>query len=417
MLVFRPERLVKMNYISRWLEQRIKDALTANPVVVLTGPRQVGKSTLLENADFLKDWRYLTLDDPDIFEQAQEDPKGLLLEDKPTIIDEIQRAPELLLTIKYFVDKSQRHRNFILSGSGNVSLRNSPRESLAGRAQYLYLTGLSFREFLRLPVQGIFDQLWQEEDIKPGAVEQEGDLINSVWRGSLPGVLLASTDKIAIERMGSYVDTYIQRDIHDLVRVRYPQNFRRLMETLAQATGWESVQDDLSSACGETRSNVSRYMSLLKDTKILFELKGYAGKRERAYKQSKFYWFDSGMACYLSGINEASGLREGRIRGRYVENFIFQQILSWMSMQLDWPELFYWKPKAQEGEVDFVVRHRNKIIGIEVKSSENLNFSDTRSMRNFLKTHPEASRGVIVYSGNKIYPISTGIYAVPWMVF
>ncbi len=404
-------------YIPRWLEARIIDAFQSHPVVILTGPRQVGKSTLLENAEFLKGWRYLTLDDPDVLEQAREDPKGLLWEDKPTIIDEVQRHPQLLLTIKYLVDKSQRQRHFILSGSGNISLRHSPRETLAGRAKYLHLMGFSFREWHGLSSEGILDQSLQGREIKASGIKQETDFLKTVWRGCLPGVVLAQTEKMALERMSSYVDTYIQRDIHDLVRVRHPQHFRRLMEALAQATGWESVQEELSSACGETRTNVSRYMSLLKDTNILYELKGYTGKRERAYKQSKYFWFDSGMACFLSGVYDFQSLRKGNIKGRYIENFIFQQILSWASLQMIAPEIFYWKPKAEEVEVDFVIRSNNKVIGIEVKSSANLTFGDTRAMRAFLKAHPEAFQGIIVYGGGKIYPVATNIYAVPWTVF
>src|SRR3990167_7782328 len=119
MLVFKGDPIMK--YIPRWLETRLAEVLRSHPVAILTGPRQVGKSTLLEHAEFLKNWRYLTLDDPEVLNQAMEDPKGLLWEEKPTIIDEVQRCPELLLTVKYFVDKSKRKRRFILSGSGNVS--------------------------------------------------------------------------------------------------------------------------------------------------------------------------------------------------------------------------------------------------------------------------------------------------------
>ena len=139
-----------MKYIPRWLESRIKEVLKSHPVIVLTGPRQVGKSTLLGNAASLKTWRYITLDDPDALEQAKEDPKGLLWEDGPTIIDEAQRCPDLLLTVKYLVDKTERRRKFILSGSGNISLRQTPRETLAGRAAYLHLTGFGFRELLTI---------------------------------------------------------------------------------------------------------------------------------------------------------------------------------------------------------------------------------------------------------------------------
>ena len=406
-----------MKYISRWLETRFVEVLKSHPVVVLTGPRQVGKSTLLEHAEFLRDWRYITLDDPDALEQAREDPKGLFWEDRPTIIDEAQRCPELMLTVKYLVDKSDRRRNFILSGSGNISLRQAPRETLAGRAKYLHLTGFGYREMHGLSAQGFLDEIWFGQEIKDSNIKSNIDVAQSIWRGCLPGVVLASSEKIALERLSSYIDTYIQRDIQDLVKVRYPQHFRRLMEALAQATGWESVQDELSKACGETRTNVSRYMSLLKDTNLLYELKGYAVKSERAYKQSKYFWFDSGSACFLAGIHSVLELKKPHVRGRYLENFILQQILSWASLQLIAPEILYWKLKAQGTEVDFVISSAGKAIGIEVKSSEQITFGDTRPMREFLKSHPQVSKGIIVYTGNKIYPVATNIYAVPWTVF
>jgi len=406
-----------MKYIPRWLEIRLKEALKSHPVVVLTGPRQVGKSTLLGHADFLKDWRYITLDDPDVLEQAREDPKGLFWENKPTIIDEAQRHPDLLLTVKYLVDKSGRQRNFIISGSGNISLRQAPRETLAGRAKYLHLTGFAYREMQGLTAQGLLDKIWSGQDINDSNAKLNIDLARCIWRGGLPGVALAPSEKIALERLSSYIDTYIERDIQNLVKIRHPQHFRRLMEALAQATGWESVQDELSKLCGETRTNVSRYMSLLKETNLLYELKGYSTKSERAYKQSKYFWFDSGSACFLAGIHSAKEFKEPRVRGRYLEGFILQQILSWASLQLITPEVFYWKPKAADIEIDFVLSLAGRAIAIEVKSSETIAFSDTKPMREFLRSHQQVTGGIIVYSGNKVYPVATNVYAVPWALF
>ncbi|MFH1288027.1 MAG: DUF4143 domain-containing protein, partial [bacterium] len=230
----------------------------------------------------------------------------------------------------------------------------------------------------------------------------------------LPGVALAANEKIVLERLSGYIDAYIQRDIYDLLKIRHPQHFRRLMEALAQATGWESVQEELSKACGETRTNVSRYMSLLNDTNLLYDIKGYAVKGERAYKQSKYYWFDSGTACFLAGIYQSAGLAESRVKGRYLENFILQQILSWISLQVTTPEIFYWKPKTHDVEVDFVICLANNILGVEVKSSREITFGDTRQMREFMKDHPQVSKGIIVYTGNRIYPVASNIYAVPW---
>lgn len=403
-----------MKYVKRWMEQRVEESLAAHPVIILTGPRQVGKSTLLEHSDFLKKWRYLTLDDPDILEQAQEDPKGLLLEEKPTIIDEVQRCPKLLLTIKYFVDKSKRSRHFILSGSGNISLRQYPRETLAGRAKYLHLKGLSNRELKGLPSEGILNSIWEGKEITSFDVKSSNNITKAIWRGGLPGVVLASNDKIAWDRGISYIDTYIHRDIQDLVKIRHPQNFRRLMESLAQATGWESVQEELSKECSETRSNVSRYISLLQDTGLLHEIRGYTIKNERAYRQAKYFWFDSGAACFLSGILSEKELINKNLKGRYFENYIFQQISSWASTRTVEPEIYYWKPKQSKSEVDFVLRSGTKIVGLEVKSSSEVTFKDTRSMREFLKSHSEVEKGIIVYSGTKVFQLATKIYAVPY---
>lgn len=402
-----------MKYIKRWMEPIVKEAFESHPVVILTGPRQVGKSTLLEFADFLKGWKYVTLDDPDALEQAREDPKGLLQEDIPFIIDEIQRCPELLLTIKYLVDKSRRKRKFILSGSGNISLRKNPRETLAGRAKYVHLTGFSCREWKgMLPEEGVLDQLWQNKKIMP--IDFAGKELIATWKGGLPGILLASSERVALDRMSSYIDTYIERDIQDLVKVRHPQNFRRLMEALAKATGWESVQEELSKDCREERSNVSRYMSLLKDTKLLYELKGYVVDNERAYRQAKYYWFDSGVACFLSGIHSPKDLMKQNLKGRFFENYVFQQILSWASLQVIGPEIYYWKRKAQDVEVDFVIKDARQVLGVEVKSSDDVSFKSARSMREFMKAHPEVKNGIIVYNGKKIFQVASNIWAVPW---
>ena len=158
-------------------------------------------------------------------------------------------------------------------------------------------------------------------------------------------------------------------------------------------------------------------MSLLQDTNILYEIKGYASKSERAYKQSKYYWFDSGSACFLSGIHSFTELKKTHSKGRYLENFMLQQILSWASLQLTPPEISYWKPKAHDVEVDFVVSSTGNTIGIEVKSSRQITFNDTRQMRELLKSHPQVAKGIVIYEGNEVYPVATNIYAVPWHAF
>lgn len=404
-----------MAYIVRKIEKRIEEALTVHPVVVLSGPRQVGKSTLLENAKCLKGWRYITLDDNDSLEQAKEDPKGLLMENTPTAIDEIQRCPELIVTVKYYVDRSKRKRKFILSSSGNVSLRKASRETLAGRAVYLHMGGFSRDEAQPSSRQGLLNALIDGEDIKPFEWEHKGTLAEAVWRGGLPAVVLSKRIKAAREMLAGYIDTYIERDIQDLVKIRQPEHFRRLMKALAQATGWESGQKELSKLCGEEQYNVSRHISLLKNTQTLYELRGYVTKGERAYKQAKYYWFDSGVACFLAGLRSPDDLKKPELRGNFFENHIFQKILAWASVQAIHPEVYYWRMKSEEKRgVDFIIRHEKTVLPVEVKSASAVDFGDTRSMRDFLKTHLEASRGVIVYTGSPVQHLASNVIAVPW---
>ena len=404
-------------YIKRALEKRLEEALKVHPVIVLTGPRQVGKSTLLENAAFLKDWRYLTLDDPDVLEQAKDDPKGLLHEETPTIIDEVQRHTPLFLTIKYLVDRSKGKRRFILSGSGNISLRKEPRESLAGRAEYLHLTPLGMSELYPKKSKHVIQTLLSGGTLtRSNLASLSMDDSQATWRGGLPRVFLTRSRKSSLEILKSYVDTYLQRDIQDLVKVRHPENFRRLMVELAKRTGWESRQEELSNLSGEERSNVSRHISLLKETGLLYEIRGYFIKGEKAYRQAKYYWFDSGTACFLSGIYSSKELGVKSLKGRYFENFVLQQILFFVSLQVMPPQIFYWKPKQEDLEIDFVLKQSDTVVPIEVKSSPRLTFHDTRAIRKFFKAHPETKRGILIYTGSQIYQIATNIYAVPWHV-
>lgn len=404
-----------MGYLSRALEKNVREALSTQPVVVLTGPRQVGKSTLLENASFLKGWRYLTLDDPDVYDQAKHDPKGLLSDQRPTIIDEVQRWVPLMVTVKYYVDASKRKRKFILSGSGNIPLRTGPRESLAGRVRYLHLTPLGLAEMKKRADHSIFHFLVEGKPPPSGDYSSPGNIAQLTWNGGLPQMLGTRSIRQKLSLMADYVDTYLERDIQDLMKIRHPENFRRLMSALAKTTGWASKQEELAQVCGEDRSNVSRYISLLKETALLQELKGYHTKKEKSYRQSKYYWFDSGVACFLAGMNSPKDLADGSQKGRFFENFALQQILFHKSQAIRSFDVMYWQPKGELKELDFVLQLSTGIVPIEVKSSDTLSFRHSETLRRFMASHPEAKQGFLLYSGRKLYPIATNIFAIPIM--
>ena len=186
------------------------------------------------------------------------------------------------------------------------------------------------------------------------------------------------------------------------------------MESLAKSSGWETNQTQLSKLCGEKQENVSRYISLLINTGLLYKLCGYRKYKERAYRQAKYFWFDSGSACLLSGIYSKKDLEQKVLKGRYFENFVLQQIMSWTSTQIIKPDIFYWKLKPEDVEVDFILRSRHSVLGIEVKSTDVITYKHTKSLQKFLKTHSESKKGIIVYKGNKIFQVASNIYAVPW---
>ena len=398
--------MIKKRYIHSSIIADLKEKM-----VFIGGPRQVGKSTLLKNAAFLQGWRYLTLDDPDVLDQAREDPKGLLWEDKPTILDEVQRHAPIFLVVKYFVDRSQGKRKFILSGSGNVSLRKEPRESLAGRARYLHLTPLGVSELFPGRRPGALETLFSKGRLDSTRTRLKIDALKATWRGGLPKMALAGSAKSVLEIFAGYVDTYIERDIQDLVKIRHPENFRRLMAALAKSTGWTTVQEELSNISGEERSNVSRHMSLLKEMGLLYEVKGYGGRGERAYRQAKYFWFDSGIACFLAGIHAPGQLKPGGVKGRYFENLVFQQLLFFSSLQVIPAQIFYWRPKGAELEVDFVLYGKRGLKAFEIKHTKRLGGHHFSGLRAFLREYPMA-KAYLVYGGQE-HLFEKGIEILP----
>ncbi len=130
---------------------------------------------------------------------------------------------------------------------------------------------------------------------------------------------------------------------------------------------------------------------------------------------SAFFWFDSGTACFMAGLHSPADLKKPEVRGRFFENHVFQQILAWASVQTIHSELYYWRMKSEEKrEVDFVIRHEKTVLPVEVKSASSLDFRDTRSIRDFLKAHPEAERGLIIYGGGKVQHLASNVTAIPW---
>ncbi len=401
-------------YYPRWLTPRLQAACQDHPIVVLTGARQVGKSTLLLNAAPFRNWRFHTLDDFAVLRQAQQDPWELWAGADRVVVDEVQRAPELLLAIKQAVDRDHRLR-FALSGSANLLLMRRVRESLAGRAVYFVLQPMTLGEMQQSPPPDLLARLlrgdWPEEGTLP---EAPPDPVRYLQRGFLPALLRLRSPEAWTRWWEGYVTTYLERDLRQFSQIDRLLDFRRLMELLALRSGQLLNQSELGRDAGLSQSTVHRYLNLLETTQIFERLPAYtAGRTGRLLKSPKAFWTDPGLAVFLSGYFEEEALRSARELGAYFETLIFHHLRALVGLLTPAARLYFWRTRRGQ-EVDFVVEHGRRLLAIEVKKSERVHYGDAASLRFFLQEHPQASGGVLLYSGREIRRLGSRIVALPW---
>ena len=401
-------------YYPRWLTAHLQAAWLEHPVVVLTGARQVGKSTLLLREEPFRDWRFRTLDDFDVLRQAQEDPEGLWAGASRLVLDEVQRAPTLLLAIKQAVDRAPQMR-FVLSGSANLLLMRRVSESLAGRAVYFVLRPMTLGEMQQSPPPDILPRLlrgdWPEEDALP---ESPPDLTEHLRRGFMPALLRLRRPEAWTRWWEGYVATYLERDLRQLSQIDRLVDFRRVMELLALRSGQILNQSELGRDAGLPQPTVHRYLNLLETTQLFERLPAYTVSRTaRLVKSPKAFWSDPGLAVFLSGYFEAADLRAARERGAYFETLIFHHLRVLAGLLTPAARLYFWRTRRGQ-EVDFVVEHGRRLLAIEVKQTTRVRHGDTAALRLFLQEYPQASGGVLLYGGAEIRRLGDKIVALPW---
>lgn len=405
-----------MTYLPRALSTRIAHALTLFPVVVVTGSRQTGKSTIARHAAEFSDRRYVTLDTPATREFAAREPHTFVrqLTGKVTI-DEVQRAPELLLSIKERVDVARENGQFLLTGSANLLLLRSVSESLAGRARYLTLWPMTRREQLGLATCGIWSELFgQATEAWPTLLESQ-DVPPEPWqtlasRGGYPAPALLNPsrafDADRNELFAGYAQTYLERDLRDLAAVESLVDFQRLIRAICLRIGNVLNQTDLSRDTGIPRTTVQRYLNLLEISYQLIRLEPYSVNRtKRLVKSSKIYWSDTGLALHLSG---------GEARGAHLENIVCMDLLAWRELDAARPAILFWRT-ATGDEVDFVIERTGKLLGVEVKATANPGYNDTKGLRAFLQEYgDDAVGGLLLHGGDEIYWAAERVLAAPW---
>ena len=358
-------------YFERTLGPRIVEASRFFPAVVLTGARQVGKSTLLCN--LFPDYRYVTLDKPIDAEMAQEDPEAFLRSyPSPLIIDEIQYAPNLFRFLKARIDSNRDEKGqYILTGSQKFSLMKGVSDSLAGRIAVFELEGLSLFEinrevpqeltidsYLNLILKGSFPQVWKEPD--------------------LPLDLYFS----------SYASTYLERDVRDVLAVSSQRDFERFMRACAIRTGQVLNKADLAREVGVSPSTVSEWISVLHSLGHIVLLEPwFSNLGKRLAKAPKLYLSDSGLACYLLNISRST-LPQSTMIGHLWETFVFSELRKTTLHANSSPSIWYYRDKGQR-EVDFLIQKGSDISLLEAKWTSSPQKRDARQLNSVEKIFNE----------------------------
>lgn len=397
-------------YLARELSPRLERALRALPVVVLSGMRQTGKSTLLENEPALVAGRqYRTLDDYDTLAAAQADPRALL--DSATILDEVQRCPELLLAIKRCVDQDRQPGQFVLSGSANLALLGHVAETLAGRAGYFTLYPMTRRERRGWTGEAPFITRFLDSPMAPaGVAEPVGE--GEVLAGGLPPACLGPADAAA-EWFRAYVQTYVERDVRQLSQVTDLVAFRTLVQLAALRTGQVLSISGIARDARLTAETAGRWLGLLETTFLIRRLPPFLKNRStRLVKSPKLHFTDSGLAAHLSGVTGLQPGRDDLLRGALFETYVTQNLAALLEAHRPDAQLAYWHEQGRH-EVDLVIEDGRQVVAIEVKAATRWTDRDLSGLWAFLDRTPACVAAVLAHNGTTAGRLGERLWAIP----
>ena len=397
-------------YINRTLEKHIKQLSNQFKVILVTGARQVGKSTLLKHCD--SERNYVTLDDYREREMALSDPELFLQRHKaPLIIDEIQYAPNILSYIKIAVDNSDKKGQYWLTGSQQFHMMKNVTESLAGRVAIIDLKGLSLKEIDNIEQVPFLPTSDYVESVRKNFKFHDlTDIYEKIWRGSYPEVN-TNTDTDWETFYKSYLRTYIERDIKDLNAVKNEMDFIKFLKVLAARTGQMLDYTDISKEVGVSSPTIKSWVSILVSSNIVYLLQPYFSNiNKRIVKTPKVYFMDTGLCSYLTNWDNPQVLESGAMSGAIFESFVVSEIIKSYVHNIKEPNIYYYRDKDKR-EIDVIMERNGKLYPIEIKKSSN---PDKSAIKNF-SVIPEEKRGegAVICLAKEDYPITKDVNAIP----
>ena len=413
-----------LRYRPRALVPAVEQALRAHPVVVVSGARQTGKTTLIQNLPSAAERSFETLDDLETLELARKRPEDLLARAPRMTIDEVQRAPELLLAIKREVDRHRRRGRFLLTGSANLLLMRQVADSLSGRAVYLLLSPFTGGEkrgeggvppwnellFCR-SAEGVLERF-------TGLGISGGDWRREILRGGMPRAVLSRSAGEREAWFDGFVTTYLERDLRDISQVSSLPDFRRLMGLAVHRVGQLLNQTEIARDAGLSQATAHRYLNLLETTFQTHRLPAYsASPSKRLIKAPKLYWRDAGLAAYLAGLHRITALRASPLLGPLLENLVLSGLLAWREVSHPKPEILFWRT-AGGAEVDFVVEAGSGLLPLEIKAARRVRLGDLRHLEIFLSDYcRRAPFAVVLHDTDTPHLITRSIVGLPVFVF
>lgn len=359
-------------YINRVMEKRILELAKFFPIVMVYGPRQVGKTTMLRKVctEIIAKINYVTFDNIVLRELARRDPELFLQRfPPPVMLDEFQYVPELLPYIKMRVDQEQKNGQYFLTGSQLFTMMQNVSESLAGRVGILQLFSLSHAE-CREKFNEAFVPHADFSSYQNLAQCPVTQVFETIFRGSMPRMAV-NPELTPEDFYSAYVKTYLERDIHELINLKNESKFIRFLSCLALRTGQELVVSELAKEVEVDNKTISSWLSVLEATGIIFLLQPFFNNMlKRVVKRPKLYFMDTGLACYLSMWTNPSALELSPMSGNIFETYVVGEIVkSYVNNGLEPHRYLYYYRDTQQREIDLLILRDNVLYPIEIKKS------------------------------------------------